>query len=252
MTQEFDPLDIVQAVRSICQHADTCPVESVVEAVTAQAQKQLEMVTELRQTFVRLLQVQEEERASIARELHENVAQLLSAAKMAVAPKQVIVHRILDQAIAAVWRVGTDLRPTLIDLVGVGAALEHLVRKTTEETGLECSISVTCDEADASADRRIALYRICQEALVNVTRHAQATKVAVRLSKEGRDLRLIITDDGKGFDPGEIPRGTFGLLGIRERLRVFGGVLEIQRVKPTGTRLVISLPEKNGSAEAAR
>ena len=251
MTQEFDPLDIIQAVRSACQHADSCPVESVVDVITAHAQKQQEMVTELRQTFVRLLQVQEEERASIAGELHENVAQLLSAAKMAVAPKQATVHRILDQAIAAVWRVGTDLRPTLIDLVGLGAALEHLVRKTTEETGIEGSIRVN-GEVDISADKRIALYRICQEALTNVTRHAQATKVAVALSKEGRDLRLIVTDDGKGFDPGEIPKGAFGLLGIRERLRVFGGVLEIQHVKPTGTRLVISLPVMNGSAEAAR
>jgi len=249
--EEFDPFEVVQAVLAGCRRADDCPIESVTELLTAKAQEQQNLVDQLRLTFVRLLQRQEEERARISKELHDNVAQLLSAAKMGLGKDQGPVRHILDQAIAAVWRVGTELRPYLLDLVGLGAALEDLVRKTKEQTGLECSVTVTC-EPDIGADKRLALYRMCEEAVANVRRHAQATRLGVELSQEGPDLRLVITDDGKGFKPAEIPKGAFGLLGIRDTLRVFGGTLEIYELKPTGTRLVLSLPASEASGEASQ
>jgi len=241
MSDEFDPATIIQAVRSECQHVPTCPVESVIDVINVQAQKQREMVTDLRRTFVRMTQRQEEERRRIAIELHDNVAQLLSAAKISLQSDPSAVHHILDQTIQAVRRLGCALRPTLLDLLGLGAALESLVRTTCEETELECSIRVSC-ESDIGADKRIALYRICQEAIANVLRHAQATKLKVEFYEQGGKLHLVVADNGKGFDPGAIPRRAFGLLGIRERLRFFGGSLDINRVKPHGTRFVVCLP----------
>ncbi len=241
MSDEFDSGAIIQAVRLACQQAATCPIESAIEVINIEARKQRDMVAELRQTCAHLVQVQEEERSRVAIELHDNVAQLLSAAKMALASDQTVLHAILDESIQAVRRLGAELRPSLLDHVGLGAALQSLVRTTQEETGLQCTVRVDSPPR-ISADKRIALYRICQEAITNVRRHSQATKLGVELYENGGELHLVVTDNGKGFDPGAIPKRAFGLLGIRERLRFFGGSLEINCVDPHGTRLAIRLP----------
>jgi len=241
MNPEFGPSVIIQAIRSACQHTGTCCLESVIEAINIQAQRQREMETELRQMVVHFIKMQEEERSRIAAELQDNVAQLLAAAKLGLGANEPGVLEALDQAIATVWRLGSDLRPSLLDHVGLGAALTDLVRTTQERTELECSICVT-REVRLGADKRLALYRICQEAIANVRRHAQATKLEVELFEQEDELHLIVTDDGKGFDPGAIPKGSFGVLGIREMLRLFGGSLEINSVKLKGTRLVARVP----------
>ncbi len=241
MNPEFGPSVIIQAIRSACQHTGTCCLESVIEVINIQAQRQREMETDLRQMVVHFIKMQEEERSRIAAELQDNVAQLLAAAKIGLGANEPGVLEALDQAIATVWRLGSDLRPSLLDHVGLGAALTDLVRTIQERTELECSIYVT-REVRLGADKRLALYRICQEAIANVRQHAQATKLEVEFFEQEDHLHLVVTDDGKGFDPGAIPKGAFGLLGIREMLRLFGGTLEINSVKLKGTRLVARVP----------
>jgi len=248
MSPEFDPSAIIQAIRSACQHTATCSLESVIEVIDKQAQRQREIETEIRQLVVHFIKMQEEERSRIAAELQDNVAQLLAAAKIGLGANEPAVLHALDEAIATVWRLGAALRPTLLDHVGLGAALTDLVRTTQERTKLECSICVT-RELKLGADKRLALYRICQEAIANVLRHAQATKLEVELFEQGDELHLVVTDDGKGFDPGAIPKGAFGVLGIRETLRLFGGSLEINSVKLKGTRLAARVPVIQSAGE---
>jgi len=252
MSPEFDPSAIIQAIRSACPHTGTCSLDSVIsvieEVINTQGQRRREMETELRQTVVHFIKMQEEERSRIAAELNDNLAQLLAAVRMRLGVTQSDVLQILDEAIATVRRLGAALRPSLLDYVGLGAALTDLVLATRERADLECSIRVT-REVNVGADKRLALYRICQEAIANVLGHAQATKLEVELFEQEDELHLVVTDDGKGFDPGAIPKGAFGVLGIREMLRLFGGTLEINSDKLKGTRLVARVPVIESAGE---
>jgi signal transduction histidine kinase len=200
----------------------------------------------------RLLVAQERERTRIARELHDDLGQSLTALKMDViglvgkAPPSALRTRILetlDSMVTAVQRISSELRPSVLDDLGLAAAIESEADVFTQRTGIECELSLP---AAAAVDliRGTAIFRIVQEALTNVARHSNATRVEVRLTEGAGELLLEVKDDGRGATADEINgSGSLGLIGIRERAELIGGIVAIRGVAGQGTRVTVRLPE---------
>ena len=204
----------------------------------------------------RLLDVQEEERSRIAREVHDQLGQALTALKMDIggllrntarAPGQESMARrvrtTLDEMLEAVQRISSELRPGTLDDFGLVAAIGSEVRAFEERTGIECELSVP--EADPALDveTQTAVYRIVQEAMTNVARHSDATRVEIRIRQRGDELIVEVRDDGRGITRQEIEgRQALGLAGMRERARLAGGQLDVEGVEGRGTIVSLRLP----------
>ncbi|MGH8508359.1 MAG: histidine kinase [Gammaproteobacteria bacterium] len=199
----------------------------------------------------------EEERTQIARELHDQLGQSLTGIKMDIAwiQRRVDDHEASDQRIAErlnamsrhvdatvslVRRVATELRPAVLDNLGLVPALDLLLRQFNERTGIGVEPSLDAS-VDLTPTQATALYRIAQEALTNVARHAQARWVRLRIDHSEGTARLEVRDDGRGIVPSDgEPRRSLGLLGIEERARELGGMLSIGG--PPGTTLTVTFP----------
>jgi len=160
------------------------------------------------------------------------------------------VGRMVDDAIATVGRVTRELRPGILKDFGLAAAIESQGEDFAQRTGITCNILCTDHDLDPDYDTALAFFRIFQEALTNVSKHARGTQVDVRLMQEGDEAVLEITDDGCGIGAADLlkPR-SFGLRGIRERMSSLGGTLELSPVAPHGTRLVLRAPLRPGHPE---
>jgi two-component system, NarL family, sensor histidine kinase UhpB len=224
---------------------------------TAQAQLALERSKfELRQLSASQVEAREAERRHIAREMHDELGQRLTALKMEMASlgrlsaksKNQRVQALLemvDDTVASVRRIACDLRPLMLDDLGLNAAVEWLVRESAKRSGL--NITSNLDEVTLPAHQEatvgIAIYRITQEALTNVARHAQATQVQLELKQLGGQLRLRVSDNGKGFcNPPKRPDHSHGLVGIRERVFSLGGEFEIANGPQGGAQLTVCIP----------
>ena len=210
---------------------------------------------ELRRLSGSLIDAREEERRRIARELHDELGQRLSALKMdltslghelhgrASQKRQLDMLQMLDNTVAAVRRLAADLRPLMLDDLGLNAAIEWLARETARRMSLE--ITVRLDEAEPPLNHRVAttLYRMVQEALTNVGRHAQASTVQIDLRQLGTELILTVQDDGIGL-PSVPARSetSFGLLGMRERAILLGGQMRIESPSNGGCLVTVNLP----------
>lgn len=198
--------------------------------------------------------VREDERTNIAREIHDELGQALTALKLDLAwvgrregdaqikTKVDDMAHSTDEILAAVRRISSSLRPGVLDDLGLRAAIEWQAEEFTRRTGVPCR--VTSEVGDLQLERGLAtaVFRIYQEALTNVARHASATAVEVSLKLERGQLKLVIDDDGIGV-PEIAPRSsTLGLLGMRERARRCGGDCEIRRRSPRGTTVALSVP----------
>ena len=210
----------------------------------------LQDITEQRQASAaraellhRLVTAQEDERRRVARELHDSVGQLLSALGLAV--KSVrggeplteptlnrldVVQRIADELGRTMHDLAVRLRPTALDDFGLKVALGSLINEWSERTGVDAHFqAVGLESARFTPEVETALYRVIQEALTNVTRHAQARLVSVVVERRLGGAIVVIEDDGVGFDPDtSIVSGRLGLLGMRERITLVGGSLEIE------------------------
>ncbi len=222
------------------------------------AQDQLERsYRELRELSAAMSEVREAERLRIARELHDELAQWLTAIKMDVSwiasrlpPDQGrIFERIermrglVDTTVAAVRRIASDLRPVMLDDLGIVAAIEHLLHDLSQRTGIVVSLDADERRADIGEPLASSLYRIVQEALTNVARHAAASEVRVGIRIEGDDLVLWVVDNGKGIDLEAAARSkSYGIMGIRERAGTLGGSAQISRVESGGTRIDVVVP----------
>lgn len=246
------------ALTALPDHGKTT-VQMVVQDVT-QRQHELQELQESRQALRRLsaniVEGREAERRRIARELHDELGQGLSALKLdlsACADDALLDHhrarvvgmlRRLDEIMAAVRRIAVDLRPQMLDDLGLSAAVEWLVHDFAHRTGLRCTMQL--DDIGALDDRAgIALYRMVQEALTNVLRHAHATAVHVELRLHGGQALLSVRDNGVGLrDTVSTPLrdSQFGLLGMRERADMLGGVLQLERPEEGGTCVRMALP----------
>lgn len=200
--------------------------------------------------------VREGERAHIAREIHDEMGQALTALKMDLsviglgsgkdAPRiseQVReLKRRVDDMIQIVRDVATALRPAALDL-GILSGIEWLVDEFQKRSGIACRVKVADGEIELAEDRSIVLFRILQESLTNISRHADARNVEISLRRDGTHVRLDIKDDGQGFDTEAAgKKKTFGLLGIRERVIMLRGTLSITSVPGAGTQVSVSIP----------
>jgi PAS domain S-box-containing protein len=218
---------------------------------------------ELRELYESMHQVREAERTRIARELHDELAQSLTAIKMdaawiatRLAPEHGELVRkaermksVVDGTVAAVRRIAADLRPVMLDDLGFMAALENLTGEVSERAGIEIALDAEGD-LDFAEPLATALYRMVQEALTNVARHAQARSAVVELRHEGERLRVRVRDDGRGFQP-DAARKSYGVLGIRERARTLGGAARIHSPPEGGTIVDIDIPLAAREAKAA-
>ncbi|NVB79943.1 MAG: GAF domain-containing protein [Kofleriaceae bacterium] len=211
---------------------------------------------QLRALPERLEAVREEERTSIAREIHDELGQALTALKLdiawiarrtktggdEVARKLDEMAHSTDDIITTVRRISSELRPGILDSVGLRAALEWQAEDFTRRTGIPCEVRSDVGELQLERSLSTAVFRIFQEALTNVARHANATRVEVYLRLERGMLKLDISDDGVGV-PEIAPRNSsLGLLGMRERARRCGGECTIRRRSPRGTIVSVSVP----------
>jgi PAS domain S-box-containing protein len=210
----------------------------------------------LRALTHRVVQAQEAERGRVALELHDNITQLLCAVLVRsqmladkLSPRDgpsrreaVKLRQMLGHTAEAVERISRDLRPSVLDELGLVAVLREISTEFAERTGVSLKLACMQLTARLPADTELALYRILQEALRNVEKHARARHVNVCLRRQGSFVQLVINDDGIGFDLDQHParrngKGGLGLLGMRERLEMVGGHLNIKSAPGTGTTI---------------
>lgn len=209
-----------------------------------------------------LADVREEERRRIARELHDELGQLLAALKLelvglsSVAPQPAAAQRIesmrslIDHTVVAVRRISHDLRPLELDDLGLNAALEGLGRSAAERMGIEVTVRHGESDLDLPPDLATMLYRMVQEALTNAGRHARATDVAVELECAHGEILLTVEDNGIGLPGDALQReGHWGLRGMAERAALCGGVLLLDNAPGSGARLTVRVPLRS-TAEA--
>ena len=217
----------------------------------------------LRNYSAHLQIIREEERTMIAREIHDELGQALTALKMDVswlrkklnAEEEPITQKtqtmtsLIDQTIQTVKRISTELRPGLLDDLGLTAALEWQVEEFIKRTNIPCNLKIHPEEMLVSGEISTVVFRIFQEALTNIMRHAKATQVDVSFTQKDRFLELMIKDNGIGISIGQLNHpNSFGLIGIKERAQHLGGVVEIVGVPNKGTTIQLSLPlSSNGS-----
>jgi PAS domain S-box-containing protein len=212
---------------------------------------------QLRLLSARLQQIREEERIRIARELHDELGGFLTVLNLDLSSlgkepttqspsfrqKLDAMSKTMVAAIGSVRRICSDLRPSVLDHIGLTAAIEWQVQEWQEKTGVRCSMSAMIDDESLDAGRATAAFRVLQESLTNVARHAQATSVRVRLWTEGAQLRLEIRDNGRGIAETTIGESTsLGLLGMKERVLSFGGTVDVHGAAGEGTTVDVSIP----------
>jgi signal transduction histidine kinase len=213
--------------------------------------------SELQSLSRRLVEIQEAERKAIARELHDETGQGLTSIKLALAvlsresgcspemcERIAAVTRVTEQVMEDLHRLAVGLRPPSLDRFGLVPALEQLVASFRKQTGLQVELLVHgFGEERLPGSLETALYRVIQEALTNVLRHAHASRVAVALHQRGDAVVAMVEDDGVGFDPDEAARrGRLGLLGVRERAEMLGGSLAIESKPGKGTIMLVQAP----------
>lgn len=200
--------------------------------------------------------VREEQRARIARELHDVVGGMLTSMKLDIqrinrrtddADIKTIVADLLylvQESIGTVRLLSEDLRPSVLDHLGLGAALQAALRQFSERTEIDCRLEPEQFDLALAPARATAVYRICQEALTNIARDAGASEVVVGLASAGDGYLLSITDNGRGLGNATPTGKSIGLVGMAERARELGGSLEIGSAAAGGTRLTLRIPRE--------
>ena len=224
---------------------------------TIAAQELEQSRAELRALAARIQATREEERARIAREIHDELGQALTALKLDLAwlgqkrPRGASgAFRLLDTSITdridetmeVVRRIASELRPSVLDQLGLEAAIEYLVQESAKRTGIE--VTLQAEEFPKLPDEVAShAFRIIQEALTNVTRHSKATRVHVSVRRAGAVIILAVADNGVGFAPDSLSGiRSLGLVGMRERALACGGTLMVQGKPGEGTAIIVTIP----------
>jgi PAS domain S-box-containing protein len=222
---------------------------------------------DLRELSARVLEAREEEKTRIARELHDELGQLLTALKMDLASMRERLpgelqgtanemSALLDQTVAATRRISADLRPLMLDDLGLADAARWLAEDFANRSSIACRMEISGGDALESVSKSVstAVYRAIQESLTNIARHAQARSAWATLAVAGDEILFEMEDDGRGIAPEDLAKArSLGLKGMRERIAHLGGSLEIARAPRGGTRLRVRVPLRGlaGSEEAA-
>jgi PAS domain S-box-containing protein len=218
---------------------------------------------QLRALAARLQAVREEERTRVAREIHDELGQMLTAIKMDLRWIEHDLERfndprlnpLLDKAVAAteltdalassVQRIAAELRPGILDRLGLAMALTHEAEQFQQRTGIQCRFRAPEDEPLLPVESVTAVFRIFQEAMTNVARHAQASAVEIELASQGGFLALQISDNGRGFRTADLPgHHSLGMLGMQERARHLGGEITFQSGPAGGTVVTLRIPHQ--------
>jgi len=230
--------------------AETLAARAASAIQNAQLFEQSQMVSR------QLIEAQEDERRRISRELHDQIGQILTAVKMnlytvhqyckATEAGSYVKDNIeaVDQALRLVRDLSIDLRPPLLDDLGLVTALRWYIDRFARRTALDVDVIIDLDDDNERFSRELetTCFRIAQEALTNIARHAQATQIVVQLARNGNNLVLIVKDDGVGFDPEGLqkyaPRvATLGLVSMQERAHAAGGAVEVSSATAKGTEV---------------
>jgi two-component system sensor histidine kinase UhpB len=218
---------------------------------------------ELRALSRHLQTIREEEKARIAREVHDELGSTLTALKMdldwlgehlegapgPIAQKRATMGKLVEAAVAATRRIVTDLRPSILDDLGLSAALRWQATEFAKHTGARVDVDAPETGLHIDRDIALALFRIFQETLTNVARHARATEIAVKLSSNDDALVLQIRDNGIGLSEDDLRKPTsLGIRGMRERARQLGGDISVSAEPGSGTTVIISIPRPKRAA----
>lgn len=217
--------------------------------------KLLETQADLRRLSEELMRNTEQERTRISREIHDQLGQLMTAIKMElrtierltgrdptkVSERLKETYELVDETIRTIRRISTDLRPGILDDFGLLAAVEWQVQQFRDRTGIEIDLESDVEETLISKDMSTAAFRVLQEALTNVARHAEASRVRIAMRTTEADLLLTVEDNGKGMN-GDPARRSLGLVGMRERARQLGGSVNVGNLPTEGVRVELRVP----------
>ena len=225
-----------------------------------QAEDQLQASREqLRSLSAHLESVREEERKNMAREIHDELGQILTALKIGLSSvteglteeqqlfrKVKSMTELIDTAIETVKRISAELRPPILDDLGIAVALEWQAEEFKKRTQINCEFTSRPKDIVLDPDRSIAIFRIFQEALTNVARHSNASRVSAVLTKETGKIVLTVKDNGKGIEENQIadPKA-FGIIGMKERAHFLGGEVRVDGTPGKGTSITVSIPLTN-------
>ena len=206
---------------------------------------------QLRALAGRLQIVREEERKRVAREIHDQLGQALTAIKLELWPlvhgrkeRSETLFRLIDETMESVRRISAELRPGILDELGLRAAVQWATEEFQSRTGTKCQLDLPPDDSVIDREVATALFRILQETLTNVARHANATEVDVRLAREDDALTLEVHDNGAGISEEQVSAdSSLGILGMRERAILLGGELAISGAPGEGTTMRVRIPE---------
>ena len=216
-----------------------------------------ESEAQLRALTARLISIREEERARIAREIHDELGQVLTGLKMDVTwlarqfagAEKLLVDKaesmchLIDSTMHLIRRISTGLRPEILDEMGLVAAFDWQAKEFQKRMGMRCRVTLAQDQVTLDQDLSTAVFRIFQEILTNIARHAKASSVEARLSISDGVIHLEVADDGIGISDGQIrDHESLGLLGMQERAQLFGGQVSIRGTPGHGTTVTVSIP----------
>lgn len=261
IAKPYQPEEVLARVRT---HVELRRLQSrLEERVDERTAQLLEAQASLQESQGRLQElagflqtVREEERAGIARELHDELGQALTALRIdlgwlkgrCVSLGPPVVERaegaysLVERTIDALRRISEGLRPGMLDVLGLAAAIEHHVSQFRERTGVACTLTMNREEFDIERPLATAIFRVVQETLTNVARHASATCVGVDIDDGADEIRVRVGDDGVGF-PDTGGKKTFGLLGMQERVKMLGGRILIASQPGQGAQIDAYFPK---------
>jgi signal transduction histidine kinase len=257
----------IQDAACVIRDAEGSPVEIVGTFTDITARKQVEMAlrrseAQLHALAARLQAVREEERTSIAREVHDVLGQLLTGLSMDMAwlekrlskvadpalrqtmiDKLAEVQRLIDAMIRTVQEISSELRPSVLDNLGLDSAIRFEVNRFWQRTNIACTVEPPDAMPPLDVERATGAFRIFQEILSNIARHAQATQVSIHLAATADSLMLEVRDNGRGITPEQVAgANSLGLLSMRERAAQLGGHIDLAGEPGRGTTVTVTMP----------
>jgi two-component system sensor histidine kinase UhpB len=250
LIDQIEAIDPAEPAQLQLRRSD--PVEEI-DRLASSFHGLLERIEEERRRSGQLaMRAQEEERRRLARDLHDEVNQALTAILLRLealaqetpperAPEVVELKRLVNQAMDELLNLARQLRPSALDDHGLVPALETQLKRFSARTGIEARLDTAGDPDMLPEVVQTAIYRVGQEALTNVTRHAGATVVEMAVAENLGGVELRVSDDGSGFDP-SVRRSGLGLIGMAERARLVGGELDVRSAPGGGTTITLRVP----------
>jgi PAS domain S-box-containing protein len=238
------------------------------EDITAEkkAQEDLERSRQdLRNLSIHLQSVREEESTRVARKIHDELGQSLTALQMDLSwlenrlpansknirEKTRSMSELVDVTIESMHKIMMELRPSLLDDLGLAAAIEWQAGDFQKRSGIRCQANIRCDTNFISKELATSIFRIFQETLTNIVRHSKATQCRVSLTEKGKELCLEVTDNGIGITQWQIDDSmSFGMIGMRERAHLWGGTVHVRNAKPSGTTVRVLIPLDKGEKQS--